>query len=883
VAAVVMICIGSLGLVEPAAVASGPGPVFYVATFGSDAGNNCLSKVVPCQTIGQALANEGSEGSGGTIKVAGGTYVGQLTLSSANSGVTILGAGPKRTIIEAPSTGLQDLCDPNGPVLPCPAPPTAPTNPLYYVIGLTGASNVTIQGVQVSGANGIASIPTPALCSVGQEYAGVYFDDSSGVLNDVSVGGIDMPVDQASCPGAARGVYVASDTGSTSSVSMTKVSLASALCLAKTTVPLAQNSVLPGYSDQNVPVSRVPRKRACKGWTHGPVTIGGAEVTANAFGAHTIQVSGTVPYAVPAGATLNIANPYLSAYGDSGIVCQDSGTYCDIGQSTVQGSGASDIADQTGIEIDQASATLFGNKVSDNSSTCGPVVTACPAGSAPGQGIELLNAASVSVNGNTVTDNDVNIDGTQTPAGLASDAAGRGPFNDGQTFAGSSTLNSLSANFVPSDVGRAVTEDCGPGQSPVCMWNTYFDGTVSDGSLVLTSASAHFTSADVGKPIVDDDNLPLVIAPGTTITAVTSPTAVMISELPTCASTCNSVAFYLPARQGILDGTFIDQFVSSQEVLLNQPAQQTATRTISLGTLPGTWMITGNTASDATALGGAAGSPAFGEGIELDGTDPSSIGPNPCAPSAGYEPAVIDLQGNTANSNAGTGILLSGASCTHIGGSASGQGNTATGNQIGLALAASATTSSEDNAVTGNAFTGNTFGVLAGGPFAPTQYGGPASPGSSGNSMSDNVWKSNTLANVVDFAEWLCGSCLGSNAMTLAGSLVPGTQISSIMVTGVPAGGLAAGTVLQITDSPLPAVTVWLTAAVPFAAGVVSLPISPFTPTGGYTGATVTSDPFSITSGANSWGTPTADSCDPVENGAVGFDSLTLRAGFDSC
>jgi hypothetical protein len=150
--------------------------------------------------------------------------------------------------------------------------------------------------------------------------------------------------------------------------------------------------------------------------------------------------------------------------------------------------------------------------------------------------------------------------------------------------------------------------------------------------------------------------------------------------------------------------------------------------------------------------------------------------------------------------------------------------------------------------------------------------------------MSGNVWNSNTLANVVDFAEWLCGSCLSPNTMALAATLVPGTTYTSILVTGVPAGGLSAGTVVQIVQSAQPTITVWTTAAVPDTGGAQTIPVSPSTPADTYNpGDHVNSDPFAVTSGANSWGSPSVDSCDPVENGAVGFDSLTLNAGFDSC
>jgi hypothetical protein len=565
-----------------------------------------------------------------------------------------------------------------------------------------------------------------------------------------------------------------------------------------------------------------------------------------------------------------------------------------VSQSTVQGEGPSDVASKTGIEIDGASATLSSNTVSGNSNSCG-TITPCSAGSAPGEGIELLNAGSVLVNANTVTDNDINIDGAQTPGGLLTDSNGRGPFTDGQTVAGGSTLVSPTADFAPSDVGRPVTESCGPGVSPACGWNTFFDGAAVDGSETFTSTTADFVQSDVGQPIIDDNGATPVIydAPVTTITSVRSPTTVILSQDPNptnCNPSCTNVGFYLPSRLGIGAGTFISQFVSSDEVFLNQPALQTATRTVNLGTLPGAWTITGNTASDATDLGGSMGVAGFGDGIQLDSTDPSTVSAHPCVASAGYDPARIVLQGNTADQNAGTGIMLSGASCTVIGGAPGGTlGNTATGNQIGLDLGALGPdgTSSVDNAVTGNAFTGNAFGIMTSGPFAPEEYGGPTNPGSSGNVMSANVWKSNTLANVVDFADWTCSSCGTTNpSVGLAVPLTAGNPVSEIRVDTAGPGGQdwPNGTIMQLSEGANPVVTVIVTSSLtPF-----DFNVTPFTPTAFYdTSATVTANPFQATPpilDVNSWGAPNpADSCEPLGDGALGFDSLTENAGFYSC
>ena len=151
--------------------------------------------------------------------------------------------------------------------------------------------------------------------------------------------------------------------------------------------------------------------------------------------------------------------------------------------------------------------------------------------------------------------------------------------------------------------------------------------------------------------------------------------------------------------------------------------------------------------------------------------------------------ATVLVQGNTADNNAGTGILLASASCATVGGTVAGQGNTAQGNHVGLALedTGTAAPSSLANHVTGNTFTGNAYGVLASGFTALQQYGGPPAtgPGSSGNVMSHNTWGGNSQADVVDFTQWGTAPC-GSCSLTLGSNLVAGTSYNSITVTSVP-------------------------------------------------------------------------------------------------
>src|SRR5438552_13752341 len=51
----------------------------FVSTTGNDAANDCLSSASPCRTVTQGLAQAAS---GDTVKMAGGTYVENVTVST---------------------------------------------------------------------------------------------------------------------------------------------------------------------------------------------------------------------------------------------------------------------------------------------------------------------------------------------------------------------------------------------------------------------------------------------------------------------------------------------------------------------------------------------------------------------------------------------------------------------------------------------------------------------------------------------------------------------------------------------------------------------------------------------------------------------------------
>lgn len=935
------------GLIEAAGAHAnaGPGLSLYVSTTGNDLGNPCTSKALPCATITRALTVEAESSVGGTIHVAAGTYASQLSIGPANTGVTIVGAGAKKTVIEPPvGVTANATTDPNS------------AKPIVAVVEVSGgASNVTLENLGVDGAG---EEPFLHVSGCTQQFAGIYYDDASGKIASVSVTGIDMPGTPASppgafgCPGEGIGVYVASDNAApTVDVAMSQLSMTTKGCTTKTTIPLPADVTYTSEDPEFLPVSGIPK---CQGWNSGSVLIDGALFQANAYGSHALELVGTTPYALPAGATVNVANPFEPAYDADGIVCADAHTNCSISASTVQGAGPTDLTSQTGIEILGASATVAGNTISQNSYTGGGA-------SAQGVGIRVVDDGTVDLTGNTVTANDQGIDAAWVASSAPAypvQSTGTLNITDGRTTAGQTTLTApTSAPFLPSDVGRAVS--------------------------VTENVSTTVASGANGLPLpqgtIDVVATTGFVVPGTIQVVTTSGT-----EAVTCTGTATTPAV---AFTGCSGGTgtlatgnavtqtdsvplgYVAQYVSPEVEILSQPAPVTGTNeAITLGALPGTWLVSGNTTSDATALGLSAGQSGYGDGILLDSTDSCDDG---------FENATVVLQGNTADDDPGTGIVTLGASCALIGGTTSADANTASDDQIGLMLSGPGTANdaacmssspcgpsypgytSTQNIVEGNDFTGDAVGVVAAGITAPPSSGGPpagGTPGSTDNAFAANTWTTNTVANAVDFDAWGGPSCAASPASnTLLAGLTSGFATSVLYLT-TPVT-VAAGAQVQISGSPtidvlvaatvsdtqtLPVMT--FTPTVDYSAGdtltigcvdttlgsaltpgtatssvtlaspvtlpegsilalsetgqatfdlIVTAPVtdattvavSPFTPTASYGSGTVALDPFGPTdpevSGYNTWAV--TNTCVPSAGGSATFQGLTFDAGYVSC
>ena len=360
---------------------------WYVATTGNDTGNACTTKSAPCQTISRALTEQAASGVGGTISLKAGTYTQQVSITSANDGVTIKGAGAS-TIIQPPATGLLSDTD------------TDSGQPQYYVVDVApGVTGFNLKALTVSGTNGVGFLDGDG-SACGQDYVGVYYHAASGAISNVSVNGIDMPSDLFGCQGG-QGIYVNSTPTDPATVSVTGVSMLSPSTSVKTKAALPAGT----YSNDQLAVAKLPA-----GYTGGSVTVNGFEMQATKDTNKVLFITGTTSANSPSGSVVRLSGIYTPAYDKNGITCDDVNTNCTITNSTVQGEGPTNGIAQNGIQdFGAASATITGNTVSGDSYAGGGEGNSA-------SGILVLNAGTVNVGTNNVSSSDVNIYAGEIPA-----------------------------------------------------------------------------------------------------------------------------------------------------------------------------------------------------------------------------------------------------------------------------------------------------------------------------------------------------------------------------------------------------------------------------------------------------------------------------------
>ncbi len=186
-----------VALVAPATAGASGGNKLYVATTGSDTSNTCTVATSPCLTIGHALSEAAS---GSKIEVAAGNYPEQLVI---NKSVKIIGSANKSnpTVVEPLSLPTSDT-------------DTDSSQLQYAIVDVTSGARVKLTNLIING-----DMAESQFNSCTNDFVGVYYHDASGSMTGDSVTNIELPQADFGCQDGL-GVYVASDAGDTSKVSM---------------------------------------------------------------------------------------------------------------------------------------------------------------------------------------------------------------------------------------------------------------------------------------------------------------------------------------------------------------------------------------------------------------------------------------------------------------------------------------------------------------------------------------------------------------------------------------------------------------------------------------------------------------------------------------
>jgi parallel beta-helix repeat protein len=401
---------------------------------GSDqnGANTCRLAKNPCKTITQAISIAPATA---TIKVAGGDYPEQLTITGKD--LTITGAGATKTIIDP--TSLQTVTN----------DPDNPTSPEAVVVDFENTSGGGLSNLTVDGSG--ADEPSDNSCDL--DYVGVQFIDSTGLLSSDTVTGIQEQPAYSGCQGGL-GVYVANSTGDPQTVTM-------------------KGLIVDKYQKNGITCDDVGTTCTISGSTVDGIGPTGSNAQ-----------NGIQLYDASAGSVTSTAvadNSYTSPdftlendeyYGASGILVWDVGALTLTSNHTNNNDG--DIFGyEDGTGPAQGTWTISKNSVIDGTNDTGEDGgTAVPLGYGIGDGIDLEGTgATTDVYGNTVSDNadwgialfgatDANIGGTakgepNTVSDNADDGIYLGEFSAGEP----STGDTVAKNTVKGNQDDGILAD----------------------------------------------------------------------------------------------------------------------------------------------------------------------------------------------------------------------------------------------------------------------------------------------------------------------------------------------------------------------------------------------------------------------------------------
>jgi parallel beta-helix repeat protein len=418
--------------------ASSGGKLYVNATSGQDTGT-CRLSSHPCQTIAYALT-QATEDS--TIEVASGSYPQQLVI---NTDVTIAG----------PTSGKRAVVNPTS--LPASDTDTDSPQSQFAIVDVTPGVTAKLKNLTINGANASGQFTD---CSV--DYVGVYYHDASGTMSNDTIENVVLPQDEFGCQDGL-GVYVASDSGQTSNVTMTTDTVTNydkngITCDDAGTTCSITGSTVSGIG----PTSLIAQNGIQLADALGG-TITDDQVTANSYTQSDTEASGLLVFGV---GTLSVTGNTLSANDLNAYLAADTTGPAEENW-TISGNTVTDGSDNVpggagfgdGIDLDSTSNPVT---IMDNTVTGGA-----------DNGISLFSTSNTVVNGNTTSNNKVDGIYVGGPGGTVSTAS-TGDMITGNTSNKNggdgihsdilSTGNTFTGNKLKKDL-RFDIEDAGSGNT----------------------------------------------------------------------------------------------------------------------------------------------------------------------------------------------------------------------------------------------------------------------------------------------------------------------------------------------------------------------------------------------------------------------------------
>lgn len=403
---------GTVTALTPLAQAGTGGTEFVNAATGVDTGT-CRLQAHPCQTITYALTQNTGDT---TINVAAGQYPAQLTITAP---VTIVGAGTSAstgTVIN-PSVLASTDTDPNHATSP------------YPIIDVNGATNVKLHNLAVDG-----TAAQSQFSSCAQNPMGVYYHNASGKMSSVAVTNIQESGTLFGCQ-SGLGVYVASDTGMNSSVTMGKMTVSGYQKNGVTCRDAGTSCTLTGSHITGVGPTSGNAENGFEGYGVASVTVTNDTVTGDSYtGGGSNQATGLLILDV---GTVSATHNHLSSNDINGYFSTDgsgpsAGTWT-ISSNTVTHATSPGIAGYgDGIVLDSTVNTV--------------TVSANTVKTSAEYGIALYGASNATVSGNTVSKNKSDGIYIGGPGSTLPTSGGNGP-------------DAISSNTVASNHGNGINAD----------------------------------------------------------------------------------------------------------------------------------------------------------------------------------------------------------------------------------------------------------------------------------------------------------------------------------------------------------------------------------------------------------------------------------------